>query len=65
MRLFSLSETVTRGHNLKICKGRLNLDIGMYSFKNRVVDEWIYRNLKLASFMDMILICLNGLALIR
>ena len=40
MRLFSLSETVTRGHNLKICKDRFNLDIGKYFFKNRVVDEW-------------------------
>ena len=25
---------------LKICKDRFNLDIGKYSFKNRVVDEW-------------------------
>ena len=37
---FSLSKTVTRGHNLKICKDRFNLDIGKYSFKNKVVDEW-------------------------
>ena len=37
---FELSNTVTRGHNLKICKGRFNRDIGRYSFRNRVVDEW-------------------------
>ena len=37
---FELSNTVTRGHNLKICKARFNRDIGRYSFRNRVVDEW-------------------------
>ena len=37
---FSLSKTVTKGHNLKICKSGFNLDIGKYSFKNRVVDKW-------------------------
>ena len=25
---------------MKICKDRFNLDIGKYSYKNRVVDEW-------------------------
>ena len=25
---------------MKICKDKFNLDIGKYSFKNIVVDEW-------------------------
>ena len=38
---FSMHHSVnTRGHNLKLYKGRFCLDVGKYSFRNRVVDEW-------------------------
>ena len=39
----SFHDTVgTRGHNLKLHKGRFRLDVGKFAFGNRVVDEWNY-----------------------
>ena len=38
---FSFQNTVgTRGHNMKMHKGRFRLDVGKFSFGNRVVNEW-------------------------
>ena len=38
---FSFSSSAnTRGHNLKLYKGRFSLDVGKYSFGNRIVEEW-------------------------
>jgi len=30
----------TRGHDLKLFKKRVKLDVGKFSFGNRVCDEW-------------------------
>jgi len=30
----------TRGHDLKLLKKRGKLDVGKFSFENRVCDEW-------------------------
>lgn len=38
--MFTLREGVVRGHALKLFKNRVRLDVGKYSFKNRVCDEW-------------------------
>ena len=38
---FSFNSSVnTRGHSLKLYKGRFSLDVGKYSFGNRIVEEW-------------------------
>jgi hypothetical protein len=39
-RFFTLSATSTRGHSYKIFKKRVRLDVGKFSFKNRVCDDW-------------------------
>ena len=41
LNFFSLHDSVnTRGHTLKLHKGRFRLDVGKFSFGNRVVEEW-------------------------
>ena len=41
VEFFSFHDTVnTRGHNLKMRKDRFRLDVGKFSFGNRIVDEW-------------------------
>ena len=41
LEFFSFHDGVsTRGHTLKLHKGRFRLDVGKFSFGNRVVDEW-------------------------
>ena len=40
---FSFHDTVsrpTRGHNMKLHKSRFSMDVGKFSFVNRIVDEW-------------------------
>ena len=40
---FSFHDTVsrpTRGHNMKLYKRRVSMDVGKFSFANRIVDEW-------------------------
>ena len=37
---FQISSTITRGHDLKSCKQRFLLDVGKFSFSNRVIDHW-------------------------
>jgi len=41
VNFFSFHDSVkTRGHSLKLHKGRFRLDVGKFSFGNRVVEEW-------------------------
>ena len=37
---FTLSERVSRGHDLKLYKNQAALDIRKYSFSQRVANEW-------------------------
>ena len=37
---FELHVGIARGHKLKLYKMRVNKDIGKFSFRNRVVNEW-------------------------
>ena len=38
---FSFNDSVcTRGHDLKLHKGRFRMDVGKFSFGNRIVDKW-------------------------
>jgi hypothetical protein len=37
---FTVSDTALRGHEFKLYKHRFNIDIGKFSFANRVINEW-------------------------
>jgi len=37
---FSLSSTELRGHDFKLYKPQVNLDVRKYLFSNRVIDIW-------------------------
>ena len=37
---FKLASNNLRGHSLKLCKPRCNLNVRKFAFSNRVVDEW-------------------------
>ena len=39
-RFFTMSKFNTRGLSLRLFKRRFNLNIGKYSFWNRVCDDW-------------------------
>ena len=37
---FKLASNNFRGHSLKLCKPRCNLNVRKFAFSNTVVDEW-------------------------
>ena len=37
---FKLASNNLKGHSLKLCKPRCNLNVSKFVFSNRVVDEW-------------------------
>ena len=39
-RFFNVVDGATRGQSLKLFKRRVRLDVGKYTFGNRVCDEW-------------------------
>ena len=40
LKLFHLSTTGLRGHNLKLFKPSFKRNVGKYTFSNRVIDSW-------------------------
>ena len=39
-KLFNLNERESRGHQFKIVKKQVRLDVRKYSFSNRIVERW-------------------------